>query len=101
MPARESAFALGRARSAFTLESNDLPSRCGNRDTGVAVRADAHSLVEPLIHELGLAAADWTDRAGGKLLPFGRQGRHYEQIYRTADTDSSAAVARSASVVMV
>ena len=67
----------------------------------MAVWADADPLVQALIDDLGLAAADWTDRASGKFLPFGRQGRHYDQIYRTAHTDSSAAVAGNWSVVMV
>ena len=67
----------------------------------MAVGTDADSLVEPLIHELGLPTADWTDRAGRKFLPLGRQGRHSQQIYRTAVTDSSAAISASSPVVVV
>ena len=95
MPAPAQVFALGGTRIPITLESDDLPGGCGNGDTGVAIGADADALVEPLIHDLGLPAAHRAYRAGWEFLPLGRQWRHYDQIYRTAEADSSAAVARN------
>ena len=56
----------------FTLELEHFHRGDRHRDTGVAVRADTDTLIEPVVDQFHRPLADWTGRAGvggGRFVP--------------------------------